>query len=104
MAISIPRLQTETLKLLFARREVRLGLVLAAVFVLGAGYLLFFSQDPEALQEPITPLIPESARSVKPLTFDLSILDDERFLRLKTFGNLPIVVPEKGRNDPFAPF
>lgn len=114
MAI-IPGEQKSGLLFLDANRKKqnKLIYVLGGVLLATAGvyflYLSNFSFLPESessqtISSPGNELTSRIVEILKPVSLNFSLSGDKKFQNLILFGVFPIVVGEKGRPDPFAPF
>tara|TARA_B100000508_G_scaffold138723_1_gene135366 strand:- start:10188 stop:10508 length:321 start_codon:yes stop_codon:yes gene_type:complete len=90
-----------------------LSIVLGLVTVAFAGYYLYaqqsvsvlqFSSNDQTMQNMLnnTRVFIEHRRQLDSVTMDLSLLEDERFLSLRSYTT-PIQERPIGRPDPFAP-
>jgi hypothetical protein len=86
-------------------------IILAAVIVLGGLYWYFFTGAPIAPPVSVTTGTQSQAQAqfqtligeLDPISFNLSIFSDARFLSLVDIAT-PITPEAAGRTDPFAPF
>ncbi len=85
-----------------------IALVIGAVLIIGAIYLLFLQPPATVVVVESTPASPEEmtfvslAAQLEPFDFDTSILSDPRFTALVDI-HTPVVSEPNGRRDPFAP-
>ncbi len=87
---------------------------LGVLLIIGAIlYLGFFNRKTPVPMETVSSLnggpLPEQITdnlisALRALNFQDSLLSDEKFQGLVLEGEIPIVVGEKGRKNPFAPF
>jgi hypothetical protein len=85
-----------------------IALVVGAVLIVAAVYLLFFQSPSTVVVVEGAPTSPEEqnflilANQLEPLSFETGVLSDPRFMALVDI-HTPIVSEPAGRRDPFAP-
>ncbi len=97
-----------------ARKQKRLLYLLVSIIIAAAGIYFIYSRQPGILfpSPPASSVSsdPNSAANtkiielLKLINLNISLQEDKRFNALILPGNLPVVVGEKGRQNPFAPF
>lgn len=93
---------------LHTNKNTIIALVIGAVLIIAAVYLLFLQPPATVVVVETTPGSPEEmtfislAAQLTPLEFNTGILADPRFMALVDI-HTPVVSEPSGRRDPFAP-
>ncbi|MBU1102302.1 hypothetical protein KJ853_01435 [Patescibacteria group bacterium] len=95
------------------QKQKKLIYVFLLVVLITAGFYLLYVKTPDWFSSPAVPVSSDpneqlNSRLVellKPISLNISFLNDKRFQALVLPGNLPISPPaQKGRPNPFEPF
>lgn len=92
-------------------KQKQLIYLLIAIVIAAAGVYFFYVKKPAFISSTVI-LAPNPAgdqnsqltESLKSVNLNFTLLNDKKFQMLVLPGDFPVVVGEKGRLDPFAPF
>ncbi len=86
------------------KRQKTLLVILAVVIVI-AGFVLYNSQRDTASKkvQQAASGVTQKEKELKEIKLELEVLDNKMFQYLKSFGVLPVIPGDTGRENPFQP-
>jgi len=88
------------------RQTILISVLIVVAFI--AGFVLYsnYKNKPkiEESQESISKIISSFERELGQIKLELDILDNELFKSLKSYGVLPVIPGETGRENPFQSY
>ncbi|KKS26562.1 MAG: hypothetical protein UU87_C0001G0077 [Parcubacteria group bacterium GW2011_GWA2_42_11] len=114
MAITLSGANNNVSFLTPEQKKQRKMLVFLGVIILGLAVILYFGYFRKTAEQPVGPATSSGISQgqakadlmerIKNLNTEGSIYQDKGFAELKLHGDLPLVIGERGRSNPFAPF
>lgn len=92
-------------------KQTKMLYLLILIVVVAAAIYFLFTKAPSIISAPVVMAPSETelasynlAEGLKTANLDLSLINDSKFKSLLLHGDLPVVVGQRGRDNPFAQF